>query len=110
MIYAWLAVLILPGCVAAQGLISTIAGGAAASENVKATLARLDGLSSLAVDAKGNAYVSFGARIHRIDANSGLIKTIAGNGQQTPLTDGAATQVALANPSFLTFDSSGNLI
>ncbi len=105
-----LAGLILSQCSQAQGVISTVAGGPAPSENVKATLARLDGLRSLAVDTRGNAYIADGPHIRRVDAATGIIATVAGNGQQTPLTDGIATQVALGSPNYLKFDSKGKLL
>ena len=105
-----LAGVILPLCTQAQGVISTVAGGPAPVENVNATLARLDGLRSLAVDAQGNAYIADGPHIRRVDAATGLIETVAGNGQQTPLTDGIATQVALSGPFDLQFDSKGKLL
>ncbi|MBI4852662.1 MAG: SMP-30/gluconolactonase/LRE family protein [Acidobacteria bacterium] len=50
-------------------------------------------------------------RIRRIDAKTGVITTVAGNGQEGFSGDGgAATQAALRNPKGLVLDSTGSLL
>lgn len=67
----------------------------------------------MAADASGNLYVveENSPRVRRIDAASGIITTIAGNGQTSgPLNDGSpATQVALSYPSTVAVDSVGSI-
>lgn len=81
-----LAFLSLFGTVSAQdpGTIETIAGGGldTLGTNIPATDALLNGPSDIAVDADGNLYVAdtFSHIIRRIDAESGVMTTIAGTG------------------------------
>ena len=67
----------------------------------------------MATDATGNLYIveDGGPRVRRIDAATGVITTIAGNGQISgPLNDGSpATQVALYYPSTVALDSAGSV-
>lgn len=65
----------------------------------------------LAIDARGNLYVSDGAnsRIRMVTA-AGLIFTIAGNGTRGYSGDGgAALNAQLAGSNNMTVDASGNL-
>jgi sugar lactone lactonase YvrE len=68
--------------------------------------------SGVAVDSGGNLFIAdtINFRIHRVDALSGLITTVAGNGTQGFSGDGgSATSASLARPSGITLDSGGNL-
>jgi uncharacterized protein (TIGR03437 family) len=94
---------------AAQGIISTAAGGNLFRDNVPAAQARLDNPQSVAVDANGNTYVGELDRIRRIDAVTGLISTVAGGGEQF-LSEGPALNVRLTGPTHLNFDPRGNLL
>jgi hypothetical protein len=88
--------------------ISTIAGGGP-PDNVLATSVGLDP-SGIAVDAAGNVYFSNRANVLRLDAATGKITRVAGNGSFGYSGDGGpATLAALANPSGLAVDSLGNL-
>ena len=75
---------------AATGLIATVAGTGGVGyngDNIAATSALLnEGDGRITVDAGGNLYIAdFGnQRIRRVDATTGLITTIAGNGYIGP--------------------------
>ena len=97
----------IAGVARAQGIISTIAGGGFV-DNVPATLARLDVLNGLVVDASGNVYVSSGYRIRVIDAGTGVISTVAGTGQYGNFIEGTARKVNIY-PGELAFGRAGNL-
>ena len=100
---------------ASTGIITTIAGNGTqgfSGDGAPATQASIDFPTSLAFDPAGNLYLAdtHNHRIRRIDATTGLISTIAGNG--TPGFSGdqsLAAQSTLALPTGLAFDASGNL-
>ncbi len=89
---------------AATGIITTIAGTGAeafAGDNAAATAAALALPHGLSIDAAGNLYIADteNHRIRRIDAVTGAITTVAGNGTQSfSGDDGAATLAALDSP------------
>jgi hypothetical protein len=77
-------------------LISTIAGTTAgfSGDGGPAVRAQLYYPNSLAFDSKGNLYLadSSNNRIRRIDASTGIITTVAGNGKgPPPYTGGVIT-------------------
>lgn len=82
-----------------------------------ATAARLGGPNAVAFDGAGNLFIAdrLNRRIRRVDAASGIITTVAGNGQPCtaatyPCGDGGpATAAALDDPGFLAIDTAGNL-
>ncbi|MEO6982935.1 MAG: Ig-like domain repeat protein, partial [Edaphobacter sp.] len=100
---------------AVTGQITTIAGNGTqgfSGDNGPATAASIDSPTGLAVDAAGDVFLAdtHNQRIRRIDATTGVITTIAGDG--TPAFAGdnaAATSAHLALPHGLTIDSTGNL-
>jgi DNA-binding beta-propeller fold protein YncE len=69
---------------AKTGALNTVAGAAKASyeDGGLATRTRLNGPSALAIDADGNLFIAEykGNRVRRVDARTGRISTIAGNG------------------------------
>src|SRR5262249_11291867 len=68
--------------------------------------------SGIALDSAGNLYISdkFNHRVRKVDAFTGIITTIAGDGDPDGLGDGgAATAAHLSFPSGLALDSAGNL-
>src|SRR5262249_18009961 len=76
-----------------------------------ATQARLKGPAGVAVDGAGNLFVADTGnhRVRRV-STSGVIATIAGNGNQGFSGDnGPATDAALNQPGKLAFDDAGNL-
>ena len=77
-----------------------------------ATRALLNGPFDVVFDAGGNLYFSdtFNNRIRRVDARTGVITTIAGNGEEGFSGDGGpATQAALNQPYGVAIDRVGNL-
>jgi uncharacterized protein (TIGR03437 family) len=94
--------------ITADGIIHTIAGGAAgyAGDNGPATSALFNGLNSIAVDAVGNLYISdsFNDRIRKITLD-GKISTFAGKGPCCTWPDTSG----YIFPGPLTLDTAGNV-
>jgi hypothetical protein len=100
---------------AATGVITTVAGGGTGGDGGPAVGARL-APCDLALDPHGNLFVSDGAgqRVRRVDAATGIITTVAGDGTiATPGMDigdgGPATSASLWAPCGLALDALGNL-
>ncbi|MCD6010934.1 MAG: hypothetical protein K0Q79_796 [Flavipsychrobacter sp.] len=97
------------------GVITTIAGNGVAGYNgdgIPATDSKLNGLSDISFDVHGNLHIAdgFNHRIRKVDATTGIITTVAGNGVLGFSGDGgAATNASLNYPGHITFDSDGNL-
>src|SRR5262245_15431782 len=97
------------------GVISTIAGTGVegfGGDGGQATAARLNYPLGLAVDLAGSLYIadSGNHRVRKVDAQTGLIITIAGTGQTGFIGENdAATQARLSSPVALAFDAAGNL-
>lgn len=102
---------------AATRVIKTAVGGGGDEfgffgDQGPATEAGLSFPSGLALDAAGNLYVadSGNNRIRRIDAQSGVITTVAGNGGSDPLNDNLAARTGgLDNPTDVALDAAGTL-
>lgn len=98
-----------------QYIISTIAGTGVAGfsgDGGLATAAQISSPLGVAVDHQGNILFPdpFNNRIRRIDAITGIITTIAGNGATTNSGDGGpATSASLYNPKGICIDDSGNI-
>jgi sugar lactone lactonase YvrE len=92
----------------AVGTIRTIAGGGhpAFTANAVAREAVIEGASSVALDGKGNLYVTafLANRVFKIDFG-GKITLFAGNGERATSGDGgAATQAAINGPNSVAVD------
>ncbi len=100
---------------AATGRISTLAGGPNATrtgDGIPATSAMLDTPEYIAVDSSGNVFFTdAGDRVaRRIDAVTGLISTVAGNGSSGSSGDGGpATSATLSSPRGIAVAANGDL-
>ena len=100
---------------ASSGLIRTVAGNGSAAfsgDGGPASLAGLNSPQGLARDAAGNLYIADqnNNRVREVDASSGLIRTVAGNGSAAFSGDGGpATSAGLDGPAGVAVDSAGNL-
>jgi len=98
-----------------SGIISAIAGNGIPGYNGDlgpAINAELAGPSCVRVDAAGNVYIADTGNnaIRQVQAASGTINTIAGNGAYSYYGDGGiSTGANLASPSGLALDASGNV-
>ena len=113
---------------ASTGIITTFAGngtagdsnGGQVGDNGPASAANLNQPEGVSVDAGGNLYIADTGnhRIRRVDANTGIIITVAGNGTTNPTTGaggysgdgGQATAAALNFPLAVAFDGAGDML
>jgi sugar lactone lactonase YvrE len=105
---------------ASTGYVSTVAGsggtgpvcGPFGGDNGPATEATLNAPGDVAVDSHGNLFIADtgNARIRKVDANTGIITTLAGGGALAAGSDGGpATSAKLVSPAGLAVDGSGNV-
>lgn len=100
---------------AATGIISTIAGSGAGGyggDGGNALSAAMEQPAGLCVDKWNNIYIADRGnhRIRRVDAGSGIITTVAGNGLSGYGGDGGvATAAMLSSPMGVCTDTAGNL-
>ncbi len=100
---------------AASGTISTLVGGTEpkyGGDAYAATEARTSCACGLAVDAAGDVYLSdyFSARVRQVNAATGVITTIAGNGKTGFGGDGGPAGAAeLNSPEGLAVDKAGDV-
>jgi len=101
---------------AITGIITTVAGNGIYSFSGDGAVATSAGLSApcgVVVDTQGNIYIadSGNNRISRVDAITGIITTIAGNGTPSYSGDGGpATTAGIRYPVGLTIDAQGHLL
>src|SRR5262249_25676675 len=75
-----------------------------------ATAAQIGGPTGIALDASDNLYIVTGERVRKVDASTGIIRTIAGTGAQGFSGDGGLATLATMNtPLHLAVDGSGNV-
>lgn len=97
-----------------SGAVATVAGTgirAHSGDGGPATEAALNAPDSVAFDSAGNLYLAeYENRVRRIDAQTGIITTVAGTGAQASNADGGpATQAAVAHPHGLAVAADGTL-
>jgi len=99
----------------ATGIITTVAGNGTVGDGGDGSLAinaELDSAQDMVVDNAGNVYISdwLNNKIRKVDANTGIITTIAGTGDSGFSGDGAdATLARLKSPSGIALDATGNI-
>lgn len=102
------------------GVLSVFAGqgyGGFNGDNIPASSAVLGNPAGIAFDSQGNMYFAdYGAtRVRRIDAVTGMITTVAGNGTKCDIStnpcgdNGPATSALLNLPESVALDGAGNL-
>ena len=97
------------------GLITTVAGNGDSGfsgDDVAATATKLNKPQGVCVDAAGTIFIADteNSRIRKVDADTGMITTVAGNGNRGYAgDDGPATGAKLNKPNDLWVDSSGNI-
>src|SRR5665213_232323 len=95
-------------------IITTVAGDSILGYNgdtILATSAELNDPMGVTVDASGNIYIAeYGNRIRKVTVSTGIITTIAGNGNNGFSGDnGLAVNAKLNHPYGMALDNSGNL-
>lgn len=98
------------------GVISTLAGTGTAGysgDEGPATKAQLSQPHSLGFDRADNLYIAdvTNHRVRKVDARSGVITTLVGNGKREPTPDDAklGTQTPVSGPRALDFGADGTL-
>jgi hypothetical protein len=101
---------------AATGIISTVAGNGFhrfLGDGGPATSASFDLTFDAAVDNDGNLYIADGEHhvIRKVDATTGIIDTVAGQGDTTGYSGdgGLATNAKLNSPTGVYVDATGNI-
>jgi hypothetical protein len=99
---------------ASSGIITTVAGNGAGNysgDGGPATSAGLSVIDALAFDSAGNLYISssYTARVRKVAASTGVITTVAGNGDEGVTGDGGLAVNAEINPPGIAVDSAGDL-
>jgi sugar lactone lactonase YvrE len=94
----------------AQSIVTFAGGGTL--DGQRATDIPTSGPRGVALDRAGNVYIvaSAGEQVLRVDAATGIVSTVAGNGAAGFTGDGGlAVNAALRQPSTVVLDSDGNL-
>ena len=99
----------------AAGTITTVAGTGDpgfSGDGGPAGEARLRCPDSIDLDEEGNLYIAdrCNERIRRVDARTGIITTVVGNGERGPSADGPALEISLMGPYYVRSGSSGELV
>jgi hypothetical protein len=97
------------------GVITTIAGiglvGGFSGDGGPAVNAQLNGPTAVAVDPAGNVFIAdyYNCRIRGVNAATGIITTVAGNGSCAAGLDGLATSNPVEYPQGVAVDANDNL-
>ena len=103
---------------AITGIITTVAGnsplhdfGDFSGDGGPATLAQFNHPNGVAVDIHGNIYIAdqYNERIRKVTASTGIITTVAGNGEMGYSGDGGPATEAEIQPSAIALDRQGNI-
>jgi len=94
------------------GILTTLAGGGNGGDSGPATDAILHSPTGIATDQYGNVFITepSSRRVRRVDAATGIITTVAGNGTEGGGGDGGpATSASFIQPEALAMDAKGDL-
>ncbi len=98
---------------ATTGVINTLAGVGIpgfTGDGGPATEARMVSASDVALDGEGNIFIAASHRVRMVDAATGIIDTVAGDGNRSFSGDGGpATSASLAGSVGVALDGQGNL-
>lgn len=98
-----------------EGILTTVAGNGVqgfSGDNGLATAASIDSPAGIALDSAGQLYISdtHNHRLRVVDRNSGVIRTLTGDGTPSATGDGGlASSARFAMPRGLTIDAAGNI-
>lgn len=95
------------------GIVTTVLGGTSVHDGEVATAGFLNGPGGLAVGLDGTIFIAdvWNQRIRAIDPQTGIIRTVAGNGARAYGGDnGPATAAYLGNPHDVAVDSQGRIL
>jgi sugar lactone lactonase YvrE len=79
-----------------KGTIKTVAGNGKEccfKDGKAATAVSLDFILAIAVDSRGNLFIADFQRVRKVDEQTGLISTVAGNGETGNTVDGSKAQL-----------------
>jgi len=103
---------------ATTGIIKTVAGnsplhdfGSFSGDGGPATLAEFNHPSGVVIDTKGNIYIAdqYNERIRKVSTATGVINTVAGNGEMGYSGDGGPAISAKMSPHGIAVDNDGNI-
>ena len=97
---------------AVTGIVTTVAGGGSSGlgDGGPATSAVISSYpEQVAIDGYGNLFITDGGRIRKVDAATGIISTVAGNGTSGFSGDGGLAVNASLNAKGVCIDGMGNL-
>jgi len=98
---------------ASSGAVTTLAGNGIAgfADAANPLNASFNNLTGVAVDALGNLYVAdyFNHRIRKIDASTGAVTTLAGNGTAGFADATNPLNASFKNPALVALDAAGNV-
>ena len=96
----------------ASGIITTIAGNGTVGftgDSGLATSAEIAESYGLCADIAGNVYIGCYGRIRKVEVSTGIITTVAGNGNDFYIGDGMHADSAQFDPYLIAVDLFGNL-
>jgi hypothetical protein len=98
-----------------SGLVTVVAGTGEAGfsgDGGPATQAKFDGITDIFIDSRGDLYLAdrVNQRVRKVDGNTGIVTTVAGNGKAGFSGDGGpAVNAQLSNPYGVFVDDAGNV-
>ena len=97
-----------------NGVISTVAGTGQAGftgDGGPATKAQLNGPQGIKIDGKGNLYIAdyLNNRVRKVNLSTGVITTVAGNGNYQYSGDGQSGTAVGIDPYDVAVDGAGNI-